>query len=437
MKKIGMLVMIALCLAGGAMGQGTYPAIPLASGYPAYSPTTNELIPGADFQKVFRNHFSFLATGQSTTSAGVSSLSIDLLDARFDIKGSIPLTRSTSRRQVFINLGLSGNRDGNVVSLFNGSKAGGKFDGEIAISFMPKGKFFWLPEQRVKIYGMMKELDRKYYPEFIRLRDCTGDLPDGLCDEHVENDAFNILFAGSRIDKLNAFADTVRLHREKVYSKAQWSSVHMFWVTAKGKMGGNEIYTISQTMNYVTDSVQKHSLLTGRAALELNYFYERPDCGMLYANLGIGPEWTDNLKDLKKVAVTESISMKDTLVVDPNGQKRDIADKYDAYSGTITKKLNLLVYANAYFFPGNQRLFGLKLGAEYRDDVSTTTDTFCENTSLIGGFIANIPKKGDAKSLVGVEIFLRVNGIDRIDFDNDHNTSVGLAFNVPIPMLPK
>ncbi len=440
MKKLGVIMMM-MCVSVGVMGQNklAYPFSSLGNGYPTYNPQSNELIPTDTntFQKVFRNHFSFLTTGQGTTAPAVSVVSIDLLDARFDIKGSIPLTKSDTTSLVFMNIGLSGDRDGNLVSLFNGNKAGGKFNGEVSISFAPQGKFFWDSKAQTKMYEMMGDLDRKLYPKYMKIRNCTKDLPDGLCDTTNNNKEYDLLFKGINSDRLKAFKDTIIMEREKIYMKAPWSSIHMYWLTVKGKIGGNSVYTINQTMNYVTDSVQEKSLITGLAAFEGNYFYENPKRCMLYLNVGLGLEWTDNIKDLRKVAVTESISMKDTSVVDPNGQKRDIADKYDAYNGTITKKLNFLVYSNLYIFPGDQRLFGFKFGAEYRNDLSTLTDEFVKNTSLIGGFIANIPKKGDAKSLIGVEIFLRVNGIDRIDFDNDNNTSIGLAFNVPIPMLPK
>ncbi|MCW3070314.1 MAG: hypothetical protein JWO44_204 [Bacteroidetes bacterium] len=390
----------------------------------------NKLIPDEYFTSISTKYFSFLAVGQDVTAPAVNNFSIDLLDAKFDIKGAVGIKNN----KFLLNVGLSGDKEGNSVTLFEDKKTGGKFDAELKLSWSPLRKFRYTKEEKKRVWVKIREIDYKYYSKYLRDSLCPAPEYKEKCTAIAQNDFIKSFPSDSIAIKRQAIIDSAEAKQKAIFNSAHWNSIHMLWFTAKGKLGGENVYSVTQTLNYVNDSVKKNNLMTVYGGIEANYYYNSHKGLALFLNVGFGYERTNNIIDLDKISVTESVSMKDTNVIDPNSRKRDFSTKYDAFTGQIKTVENRLTYINIYSLFGTQQLFGLHFGLEYRDSKHSNS------TAFITGLIANVPKKGDAKSAVSIEVFLKLNQVNKtteIDFGNEHKSTIGLTFNIPIPSLPK
>ena len=411
-----------------------------ATGFPPYTvypQSEDALMSGARFSSVSARYFSFIAAGQDVTAPAVNNFSVDLLDAKFDIKGAVAIRNKKDKIISLINLNVSGDKEGNSATLFEDKKTGGKFEGELKFSFGPWKRFVYSRQEKERIWKLIRESDKKYYTEYLRQIHCTPVKKED-CDT-LFKDAFLMSLSdpdATLAIKLKAITDSAETEQARIFNSAQWLRVQMLWVTLKGKAGGEKVYSVTQTLNYINDSVEKNNLMTGYWGLEGNYYLNWHRGLVVYANLGIGWERSNNILELDKISVTESLSMKDTTITNPNNsRKRDYSTKYDAFNGEIKTVDNILEYVNIYALLGKQQFFGCHVGLEYRSNT-----TIPNNTALTLGILTNASKKGDAKSTVSIEAFIKFNQINKttvIDFENEHKTQIGLTFNVPIPSLPK
>lgn len=394
------------------------------------------MIPNENFAPISARYFSFLAAGQDVTTPAVSNFSIDLLDAKFDLKGGVGFYDN----RFLLNVAISGDKEGNIATLFEDKKTGGKFESELKLSWSPYKfrKFTFSKEEDTKIWDKIREVDYKYYSDYLSIKKNCPPKPKP-CDSIYKNDPFLSTFTRNSYEEMQAIIDSAKAKRQEVFNSAEWVSIRAAWVTAKFKVGGDKVYSITQTPNYINDTIRKNNLLTAYAGLEFNFYYTHSKGFTFYANAGLGYERSNNASDLDKVTVTQSVSMKDTTVKDPNSQKRDISAKYDAFAGEIKSTDNISGYLNIYTLFGVKQPFGVHLGIEGKSNLKDGADKI-SNVALTTGLIGNVSKKGDTKSVVSVEIFLKLNRINKsatIEADNERHTQIGMTFNVPIPSIPK
>jgi|GEM_PF-4917825 len=393
----------------------------------------DELVPDEQFEIMKRKTFTALTGGQSTTAPGVGAFGLELLDAKFNIKGSL----TTKSGSYFANFSLSGDKEGNTATLFEDKKTGGKFQGEVSLGFGIGETRFYSPEEKIEINGRIDAADYNYYKHS---KHCCDLELDSCEDDAINRNNKQDYYTASLIAKLQSLNDSADAKRNAIYQSAKWTSMHRGWLAFRFGLGGDKVYSAKNTYTFLADTVVTNKLLTMNAGAEINYYYSSQERKLsLLINAGAGYERTNNLIDLEKFTVSESSSTTDTIIKTPSSHKRDFSVKYDAYSGNVTNRYNFLSYINLFGMYGEQQGFGIHLGAESRNNLLISDKSY---TSLMIGVITSTFKKADSKSILNVELYYKVNGtvddITRLKFGSNRQSEIGLTFNIPfIPQAQK
>lgn len=394
----------------------------------------NILVPKKQFNKISRNHFSVIAGGGAASTPGVSNVSLDLLEAKFDIKGSY----ASNEGKFLFSLAVSGDKEGTSTTLFEDKKTGGKFSSAIGIGVNIRKRYYFLNKEKNRIDNGISKINYKYRSRFLEIcNDCIEKDQSKKCDAIVEDTFIQKYLNDSICNYLYSLKDLAANEENDLYLSAKWSSFYQIWISLNGSLGGEKVYSAQQTYNYIIDSVITNKLNTGHLLLGLNYFYynNRLKLNSLM-NAGFGYEKSNNLVDLEKFTVTESSATVDTIVRAPSSQKRDFSTKYDAFNGKILSKDNFLAYFNWYCLFGKNVPLGFHFGVESRNNLNIGDRSL---TSLTLGILTSAKKKDDSKTNLTVELFYKVNGTankDFLDFGNDKKSFIGLNFSIPIVTAP-
>lgn len=101
---------------------------------------TNQQLPTVAFRKVVGRDFSFLTLGSGSNTPLVNRVTLDMLEAKFDFNAALSLGAKNS---CFLNVGIKGDKNGNISTLFGGKKAGSNFEGDLKIHVPIYKKFYF------------------------------------------------------------------------------------------------------------------------------------------------------------------------------------------------------------------------------------------------------------------------------------------------------